>query len=172
LRPGAAAWSSVLLLLLSPAPPASPAPAEGQPAAAEEDRPLDARTYAQGLDQLRQGKRDEAIQALRKVFQDFPDSPYAPQALLKTADLIYPASAWDQIGSASPAAIKDAGDMLAALSQKYRSSREAPRALVKLGYLSLEPAPTATGPTTPTSVRACARPCARIPPSPPTSSPA
>jgi len=140
LRPRAAAWSAVLLLLLSPAPPASPARAEGQPSAVEEDRPLDARTYAQGLDQLRQGKRDEAIQALRKVFHDFPDSPYAPQALLKTADLIYPASAWDQIGSASPAAIKDAGDMLAALSQKYRSSREAPRALVKLGYLSLEPA--------------------------------
>jgi len=137
LRARAAAWSAAVLLLLSPARPPA---AEGPASPAEEDRPLDARTYAQGIDLLRQGKRDEAIQSLRKVFQEFPDSPYAPQALLKTADLIYPASAWDQIGSASPAAIKDAGDMLSIVSQKYRSSREAPRALVKLGYLSLEPA--------------------------------
>jgi len=49
-------------------------------------------------------------------------------------------SSWDQVGSASPQAIKEATDLLLALSQKYRSSREAPRALVKLGYLFLEPA--------------------------------
>src|SRR5207247_10432162 len=81
LRPRAAAWSAVLLLLLSPAPPASPAPAEGQPAAVEEDRPLDARTYAQGRDQLRQGKRDEAIQAARTGLHGFPDSPPATPAV-------------------------------------------------------------------------------------------
>ena len=139
MRPRPLAGSAVLLLFLLPASPARPDAAESSRAAGE-DRPLDARSYFQGLDLLRQGKRDEALQTLRKVFQDFPDSPYAPQALLKTADLIYPASAWDQIGSASPAAIKDAGELLATLSQKYRSSREAPRALVKLGYLSMEPA--------------------------------
>jgi len=139
LRARPVALSALLLLLVLPAWPSRPAVAEASPAGGE-DRPLDARTYFQGLDLLRQGKRDEALQSLHKVFQDFPDSPYAPQALLKTADLIYPASAWDQIGSASPAAIKEAGDLLATLSQKYRSSREAPRALVKLGYLSMEPA--------------------------------
>jgi len=78
--------------------------------------------------------------SFRKLSQDFPDSPFAPQALLKTAELIYPVGTWDQIGSASPAAIKEASDLLTALSQKYRSSREAPRALVKLGFLALEPA--------------------------------
>ncbi len=139
MRPRLAAGPVLLLLLLLPAPPVRPDAAAAPPGGGE-DRPLDARTYFQGLDLLRQGKRDEAIQSLRKVFQDFPDSPYSPQALLKTADLVYPASAWDQIGSASPAAIKEAGDLLVTLSQKYRSSREAPRALVKLGYLAMEPA--------------------------------
>src|SRR5439155_1299249 len=74
------------------------------------------------------------------VFEDFPDSPYAPPAILKVAEMIYPVAAWDQIGSASPDAIKQAGELLAALAQKYRSSHEAPRALVKLGYLAIEPA--------------------------------
>jgi len=108
--------------------------------AAEDERPLDARTYQQALDALRQGKRDEAARALRKLFSDFPDSPYAPPSILKVAEMIYPAASWDQIGSATPAVIKEAGDLLTTLAQKYRSSREAPRALVKLGYLALEPA--------------------------------
>ncbi|HEV8701436.1 MAG TPA: tetratricopeptide repeat protein [Candidatus Polarisedimenticolia bacterium] len=128
--------------LTAAAPPAAPAPAATPPAAPpdDDDRPLDARTYARGIEALRQGRREEAVQTLKKVFQDFPDSPHAPQALLKVADLIYPAAAWTQIGSASPQAVKEAGDLLATLAQKYRSSREAPRALIKLGYILLEPA--------------------------------
>jgi TolA-binding protein len=119
---------------------ASPAAAPESAAPQDDDRPLDARTFAKGMEALKQGRRDEAIQTLKKVFQDFPDSPNAPQALLKVADLIYPASDWTQIGSASPQAVKEAGDLLATLAQKYRSSREAPRALIKLGYIFLEPA--------------------------------
>jgi TolA-binding protein len=115
----------------------SPAPATAQQ---DDDRPLDARTFAQGIDAVKQGKRDDGIRILKKLAQDFPDSPFAPQALLRSADLIYPVSSWDQVGSASPQAIKEASELLLTLSQKYRSSREAPRALVKLGYLSLEPA--------------------------------
>ena len=47
---------------------------------------------------------------------------------------------WHRHRPAAPAVIKEAGDLLTTLAQKYRSSREAPRALVKLGYLALEPA--------------------------------
>jgi len=146
LRPGLLVPAAIALALLgSPAQAAvataAPATAAPEPAAPQDDdRPLDARTYAKGIEALKQGRREEAIQTLKKVFQDFPDSPHAPQALLKVADLIYPATAWTQIGSASPQAIKEAGDLLATLAQKYRSSREAPRALVKLGYVFLEPA--------------------------------
>ena len=129
--PQAIAWG--LSLSLAMAAPEATAPQD-------DDRPLDARTFAKGMDALKQGRREEAVQTLKKVFQDFPDSPHAPQALLKVSDLIYPASAWTQIGSASPQAIKEAGDLLATLAQKYRSSREAPRALIKLGYILLEPA--------------------------------
>lgn len=129
-----------LALLVSPAAIAAATPAPETAAPQDDDRPLDVRTYAKGMEALKQGRRDEAIQTLKKVFQDFPDSPHAPQALLKVADLIYPPTAWTQIGSASPQAIKEAGDLLATLAQKYRSSREAPRALVKLGYIFLEPA--------------------------------
>jgi outer membrane protein assembly factor BamD (BamD/ComL family) len=124
-----------LALLLCAAGP--PAPAAEPP---DDDRPLDARTFTQGIDAVKQGKRDEGIRILRKLSQDFPDSPFASQALLKAADLIYPVASWDQVGSASAQAIKEASDLLLTLSQKYRSSREAPKALVKLGYLFLEPA--------------------------------
>lgn len=141
MRPRLLPWRAPALLLLVAAVAVAEAAVEAQPAAPQEDdRPLDARTFARGIDALRRGRRDESVQILKKVFQDFPDSPYAPQALLKVADLIYPANAWDQIGSAPPQTVKEAGDLLATLSQKYRSSREAPRALIKLGYLSLEPA--------------------------------
>src|SRR5207245_748475 len=60
----------------------------------DDDRPLDARTFTQGIDAVKQGKRDEGIRILRKLSQDFPDSPFASQALLKAADLIYPVAAW------------------------------------------------------------------------------
>jgi len=122
----------------SPAAPSQPA---GAPSGLQDDdRPLDARTYFQALDSLRQGRRDEALRTLRKLAADFPDSPYAPPAILKITELLYPVAAWSQVGSATPAAIKEVGDLLMILTQKYRSSREAPKALVKLGYLALEPA--------------------------------
>jgi TolA-binding protein len=132
---------AILAAAAAPAGSPAPAPATSPSAAAprEDERPLDARTYFRGLELLRQAKRDEAIKTLRKVFTDFPDSPHAPAALLKVSDLVYPAASWEQIGSAGPEAIREAGELLTSLTQRYRSSREAPRALVKLGYLALEP---------------------------------
>jgi TolA-binding protein len=145
-----AAAIAAVLIAGAPASAAPPAPDAAAPRTAPspqdtaappaDDRPLDARTYASGIEAIRQGRRDEAYKTLRKVFEDFPDSPHAPPALLKVAELIYPAGALDQIGSASPAVIKEATDLLTRLADKYGASREAPRALVKLGYLALEPA--------------------------------
>jgi TolA-binding protein len=130
----AATWSA------APRSAAAPPPATAREPAPVDDRPLDARMYAQGIEAARQGRRDEAYKTLRRVFQDFPDSPHAPPAILKVADLLYPVNALDQIGNAAPPAIKEATELLTLLSQKYRSTREAPRALVRLGYLALEPA--------------------------------
>ena len=121
------------LLLLSLAP-------LGAAIRADDDRPLDVRTYAQAQDALRAGKRDEAARLLRRVFTDFPDSPQAPPALLKLVQLIYPPSSWSQIGNATPQTVQQASELLSRLTQKYRGSAEAPRALVLLGYLGLEPA--------------------------------
>ena len=121
----------------SAAAAAPPNPAAGQ---ADDDRPLDLRTYAQGMDALRSGRRDEAARLLRRVFTDFPSSPQAAPALLEMARLLYPATKWSQIGSATPQTIEQAGDLLGRLAQKYRSAPEAARALVMLGYLGLEPA--------------------------------
>jgi TolA-binding protein len=138
-----------------PAAQAPPAPAAGpsaaKPAAAQaaavdaappqaDERPLDARLYAEGMEAIRRGRRDEAIRILRGLAKDFPDSPHAAPALLKVADLIYPVAAWDQVGSASPAAVRDATPLLETVAAKYRASREAPRAMIRLGYLALEPA--------------------------------
>jgi TolA-binding protein len=141
-RPGARALLLATLLpaLAVPGRPAPAAPPEPAGAAIEDDRPLDVRTYAQGMDALRAGRRDEAARLLRRVFTDFPNSSRAPSALLEVARLVYPVSAWSQIGSAAPQAIQQATDLLNRLSQKYRSAPEAARALVLLGYLGLEPA--------------------------------
>jgi TolA-binding protein len=147
-RPAASPIRAVLLAALvlaaAPARPAGAAPAPpAEPAGpATDDRPLDARIYAQGLEAVRQGRRDEAYKALGRVHKEFPDSPFAAPALLRQAELIYPANALDQIGAASPAAIREATEILTRLADKYRASREAPRALVRLGYLALEPANT------------------------------
>jgi TolA-binding protein len=141
-----AARAALVALLPCVAAPSSapacamPAAAASQAAPAADDRPLDARTYAQALEAARQGRRDEAARLLRKVFEDFPASPYAAPALFKVAEFRYPVAAWEQVGSATPPVVKEAGELLATLAQKYRSSREAPRALVRLGYLGLEPA--------------------------------
>ena len=106
----------------------------------DDDRPLDARLYAQGMDAARAGRRDDAGRLLRRVFTEFPDSPWAPPALLKTVELVYPVTGWSQIGAASPQSVQQAGDLLKTLAQKYRASREAPMALVRLGYVGFEPA--------------------------------
>ena len=106
----------------------------------DDDRPLDARLYSQGMEAARAGRRDEAGRLLRRVFTEFPDSPSAPPAILKTVELVYPVTDWSQIGSASPQSVQQATDLLKVLAQKYRASREAPQALVRLGYVGFEPA--------------------------------
>ena len=106
----------------------------------DDDRPLDARLYAQGMEAARAGRRDDAARLLRRVFAEFPDSPWAPPALLKSVELVYPVTGWSQIGSASPPSVQQATEMLKTLAQKYRASREAPQALVRLGYVGFEPA--------------------------------
>lgn len=137
LAPVLAAFATAGNEAAAAAAPGPPAPAG---TAIEDDRPLDARTYAQGMDALRAGRRDEAARLLRRVFTDFPSSPQAPAALLELVRLIYPVTVWGQIGSAAPQAIQQATDLLNRLSQKYRASPEAARALVLLGYLGMEPA--------------------------------
>jgi TolA-binding protein len=113
-------------------------------AASAEEQPLDARLFAQGLEAQRAGRRDEAARLLRRVYTEFPSSPQAPAALLKVAEMIYPVTSWSQVGSASAQAVQQAGEILTRLTQKYRGAREAAVALVRLGYLGLEPAASGT----------------------------
>jgi TolA-binding protein len=116
-------------------------PADAPPAAKPvDDRPLDARLYDQGLEAQRGGRRDEAARLMRKVYTDFPDSPWAAPALLRTAEMIYPVTSWSQVGSATPQSIQQATEILTQLTQRYRAAREAAPALVRLGFLGLEPA--------------------------------
>ncbi|MFQ5890505.1 MAG: tetratricopeptide repeat protein [Gemmatimonadota bacterium] len=124
-------------LILAAALPAS--------AARSDDRPLDTRLYIEGVESIRKGNRVEGAKLLRRVFTEFPDSRHAAAALLRVADLIYPVRDWNGVGSASAAAVRKAAPLLERLADRYRSSREAPRALVRLGYLALEPANPAAG---------------------------
>ncbi len=135
-----AARAGLILLSAWLAAGADRVPESAQAPEPQDDRPIDARLYAQGVEAVRAGRRDEGIRALRRVFGDFPDSPFAPQAMYRVAEILYPVTAWEQIGSASPSVIKEADALLTDLARKYRAAREAPRALVKQGYLDLEPA--------------------------------
>lgn len=112
------------------------------PAAAvnAEDAPLDTRLYRQALQQLDAGDRREGARLLRRVYTEFPSSRHASAALLRVAGLIYPVSSWEKIGSASPRRIQEAAKLLDRIVRKHRGSKQAPHALVRLGYLALEPA--------------------------------
>ncbi len=133
------------------APGAGPAPAAAAPAPAAkaddeggepetEKIPLDARLFAQATAAAAGGRRDEAVKLFRRIHTEYPDSPMAPPALLKSAEMLYPVIAWSQIGAGSGPAMQQAADLLGRLAQKYRASNEAAQALVRLGYLALEPA--------------------------------
>jgi TolA-binding protein len=133
------------------APGATPAPAAAAPAPAAkaddeggepetEKIPLDARLFAQATAAAAGGRRDEAMKIFRRIHTEFPDSPMAPPALLKSAEMLYPVTAWSQIGAGSGPAMQQAADLFGRLAQKYRASNEAAQALVRLGYLALEPA--------------------------------
>ena len=121
----------------APAPSARPDDEEGEPE--PEKVPLDARLFAQATAAANAGRRDEAAKIFRRIHTEFPDSPMAPPALLKSAEMLYPVAAWSQIGAGSGPAMQQAADLFGRLAQKYRASNEAAQALVRLGYLALEP---------------------------------
>ncbi len=140
LRSTAAFAGIMLLMVLGGAPGgAPPVRAERRAAALEGDRPADAQTYLDALKAIRGGKRRQAGQLLQQVLKKFPDSPYAPKAGLRLAALYYPVTRWEQIGSAEPQVIESAGKILKLVAKKYGASLEASAALVRLGYLWMEP---------------------------------
>ncbi len=122
------AITAALVVLLAPA------------AAGAQDPPLDTRIYNEALEALEAGRTRDGARLLRRVYTEFPSSRHAPDALLRVAGLIYPASSWDGIGRASERRVQEAGKLLDRIVRQHRDAPEAPRALVKLGYLALEPA--------------------------------
>jgi TolA-binding protein len=118
---------------------APPLIAERRAEVPEGDRPVDAQTYVDAMQAIRDGERRQAGQLLQRVLKKFPNSPYAPKAGLQLAALYYPVSKWEQIGSASPEAIESAQKILKLVAKKYGASLETAAALVRLGYLSMEP---------------------------------
>ena len=127
----------LLLVVLGGAPPVAAARPAQVP---EGDRPLDAQTYVDAMQAIRDGERRQAGRLLQQLLQDFPDSSYAPRAGLQLAALYYPVSNWEQIGSAAPEAIDSAQKILKLVAKRYGASLEAAAALVRLGYLAMEPA--------------------------------
>ena len=105
-----------------------------------EETPLDTRLYRQALKALEAGEKKEGARLLRRVYTEFPTSRHASGALLRFAGLIYPVTSWEKIGTATPRMIQEATELLDRIVRKQRGSKEAPYALVRLGYLALEPA--------------------------------
>jgi TolA-binding protein len=149
----AAAVAALAALLAASAGPAGRAAAAGRQAeVAEDERPLDARAYQEAMRAVKEGDRRRAAALLQDLLKKFPDSPHAPPAGLQLAALYYPVNGWAQIGSASPPSIESAGKILKAVAKKYGSSLEAATALIRLGYLAMEPGNPEAG-----LDRACAR---------------
>jgi TolA-binding protein len=119
---------------------AAPANASSTNTSLTDDQPLDTRIYKQALEAIRAGKRRDGARLLRRLFTDFPSSRHAADALLRLAEMVYPVSRWSEIGTATVKRIDEAAKLFERIVRKHRSSPQAPRALVKLGYLSLEPA--------------------------------
>lgn len=137
-----ALFAGTALLVLVASGPGGPPPLLAAQGAEEPqgDRPVDAQTYLDAMQAIHDGERREAGQLLQRVLKYFPDSPFAPKAGLNLAALYYPVTNWEQIGSASAEAIDSAEKILRLVAKKYGASLEASLALVRLGYLSMEPA--------------------------------
>ncbi len=103
------------------------------------DSDLAERTFLNAEQLMREGKRAQALKDYEQVFQAYPDSPYADDALMRVGGYHYPTeSLWD-LGAVAGAEQEAGRRFFEQVRERYPQSDSAPHAVYKLGLLALEP---------------------------------
>ena len=110
----------------------------GATSVAAED-PLARRTFTNADQLMREGKTDQALREFEQVANAYPDSDVADDALYRIGAYYYPAESLDKLGGATPEALGKAKDLFTKITGKYPREQTAPRALLKIGLIALDP---------------------------------
>jgi TolA-binding protein len=103
------------------------------------DDDLARRTFANADQLMREGKVEQAMREFEQVSISYAESGVADDALYRMGQHYYPVEAADELGGASQAALAKAKDLFARIASKYPREETAPRALLKLGLIALDP---------------------------------
>lgn len=109
------------------------------PAAAADDE-LPRRSLANAEQLLKEGRIEQALREFDQIATAYPASGVADDALFRLGSHYYPADHVEDVGRAGRDAVAKARELFTRITSKYPSEDMAPRALVKLGLLALEPA--------------------------------
>ncbi len=103
------------------------------------DDDLAKRTLANAEQLLREGKVEQALKDFEQVTKAWPDSAVADDSLYRMGSYYYPVDTFEGLGGASQGALTKAKDLLARIPAKYPREDHAPRALLKLGLIAMDP---------------------------------
>ncbi len=105
-----------------------------------EDDDLARRTLANAEQLLREGKIEQALRDFEQVTTAFAETGLADDALYRIGSYYFPAETVEEIGAVSEASVERARQAFGRVKERYPRGDSAPRALLKLGLLALEPA--------------------------------
>jgi len=111
----------------------------GAPASILADDDLAKRTLANAEQLLKEGKVEQALKDFEQVTKAWPDSGVADDSLFRMGSYYYPVDSFEGLGGASQGALAKAKDLLARIPAKYPQEDFAPRALLKLGLIAMDP---------------------------------
>jgi TolA-binding protein len=111
----------------------------GWASATPADDDLARRTFANAEQLMREGKAEQALRDFEQISNAYPDSGVADDALFRIGSYYYPAETVDALGTAGAKAIAAAKETFTRISAKYPREDTAPKALVKLGLIALDP---------------------------------
>lgn len=103
------------------------------------DDDLAKRTLANAEQLLKEGKVEQALRDFEQVAKTWPDSGFADDSLYRMGSYYYPVDSFEGLGGASSGALAKAKDLLARIPAKYPREDTAPKALLKLGLIALDP---------------------------------
>ncbi len=132
---GAAAWPRLTasLIVVGAASWCAPSDLIG-------DDELARRTFANAEQLMREQKHEQALRDYEQVATAWPDSPVADDALYRMGAWYYPAEEVEALGRTSRRDLEKARDLLSRIPSRYPREDHAPRALIKLGLIAMDPA--------------------------------